>query len=182
MEIVYVRRNEVKNDVWMGGDTFEYYIYPTNKSYKELNFIFRVSCATITIQPSVFTKFKGYTRYLTMLDQPLTIDINEKRSIMSTHQIIKFESNDNTVSYSKGQDFNLMVNRLVSEHSLLATDRYESVTAKHLIIFALYESTITINGDSYQLSINDCIVINNTEVQEINLTMDEVTLIGLINY
>ena len=75
MNIHLLPKKDSKASIWSGGLTYEYMIYPETANYTNRDFVFRISSATIEKVPSEFTKFKGYHRYLVMLDNLSLIHI-----------------------------------------------------------------------------------------------------------
>ena len=88
MNIRLLSKKDSKASVWSGGLTYEYIIYPETASYADRDFVFRISSATIEQEPSVFTKFKGYYRYLVMLDNGLNIEINKEKRVYEKYEIM----------------------------------------------------------------------------------------------
>lgn len=74
MNIRLLPKKDSKASIWSGGLTYEYMIYPEIANYTDRDFLFRISSATIEKVPSEFTQFKGYYRYLVMLDNSLDIE------------------------------------------------------------------------------------------------------------
>jgi environmental stress-induced protein Ves len=109
MNISLLSKKDNKPSIWSGGLTYEYIIYPKTANYTDRDFIFRISSATIEQAPSEFTKFKGYHRYLVMLNNGLDIEVNKRKKIYEKYEIMEFKSDDEVTSYTKGTDFNWMV-------------------------------------------------------------------------
>jgi len=82
MNLRLFSKKDTKASIWSGGLTYEYMIYPETAIYSNRDFIFRISSAVIEDIPSEFTKFKGYSRYLVMLDNSLDVEINKKKEYM----------------------------------------------------------------------------------------------------
>ena len=81
MKIIFLPKNDSKASIWSGGLTYEYMVYPETASYADRDFAFRISSTKIEKIPSEFTKFKGYHRYLVMLDNALDIEVNKEKKI-----------------------------------------------------------------------------------------------------
>ncbi|MCD0466495.1 HutD family protein [Flavobacterium sp. ENC] len=81
MNLRLFSKKETTASVWSGGLTYEYMIYPETARYSDRDFVFRVSSAVIEEVPSAFSKFKGYNRYLVMLDNSLPIEINKEKKV-----------------------------------------------------------------------------------------------------
>ena len=94
---------------WSGGTTTQLYLYPENSQYKNLDFLFRLSKATIEQNETYFTPLAGVKRSLMLLEGELTL-IHEKQA---PKELQRFEVDDfvgdwHTRSVGKAMDFNLM--------------------------------------------------------------------------
>jgi environmental stress-induced protein Ves len=95
---------------WAGGTSTELFIYPSDRSFAERNFLFRISTATVEVEESTFTFFEGVTRHLMILKGKLELT-HEGRY---TKQLKPYEQDvfsGEWSSRSKGKvtDFNLML-------------------------------------------------------------------------
>src|SRR6476660_8146686 len=63
---------------WASGTSTEIFIYPSNGSFADRNFLFRISTATVEAEESTFTFFEGITRHLMILKGELEL-IHEGR-------------------------------------------------------------------------------------------------------
>jgi environmental stress-induced protein Ves len=87
MNIRLFPKKDCTASLWNGGLTYEYLIYPETANYSDRDFTFRISSATIEKVPSEFTKFKGYYRYLVMLDNGLHIEVNKEKKVYQKYGI-----------------------------------------------------------------------------------------------
>lgn len=95
---------------WSGGKTTQLFIYPEDSNYKELNFNFRLSSATVELEKSEFTKLEGIYRFITPLDKELKLTHNHKDYIkLMPFEIYEFDGGICTTSYGTARDFNLML-------------------------------------------------------------------------
>lgn len=94
---------------WSGGYTNELYIYPENSKYKERNFLFRISSATVNDEKSTFTKLNGVSRKLMPLTGNLKLCFNDNyERQLNKYEVESFSGDWDTTSYGKVTDFNLM--------------------------------------------------------------------------
>ena len=166
--------------IWSGGLTYEYMIYPETASYGDRDFIFRISSATIEKVPSEFTKFKGYYRYLVMLDNSLDIEVNKEKKVYEKYEIMEFNSDDEVTSYTKGIDFNWMVSEKISHHKLQITQRNQNCNAQMILLFSLDTTLIKINEKPYDLERYDLLVIENPKKENIMLHFSNECLYGTL--
>ncbi|MBU5427022.1 HutD family protein [Tissierella pigra] len=95
---------------WSGGKTTQIFIYPEGSNYKELNFKFRLSSATVELEKSEFTKLEGVNRFITSLDNGLKLTHNHKKYInLKPFEVYEFDGGIDTTSYGMARDFNLML-------------------------------------------------------------------------
>ena len=95
---------------WSGGKTTQIFIYPEGSNYKELNFKFRLSSATVELEKSEFTKLEGVNRFITPLDNGLKLTHNHKKYInLKPFEVYEFDGGIDTTSYGMARDFNLML-------------------------------------------------------------------------
>ena len=182
MNIHLLPKKDSKASVWSGGLTYEYMIYPETANYVDRDFVFRISSATIEQEPSVFTKFKGYYRYLVMLDNSLDIEVNNEKKVYEKYEIMEFHSNDEVTSYSKGMDFNWMVSEKIHHHKLQITNSSQNSNAQILILFSLDTTVIKIDKKSFDLKPYDLLVIENIKKENITLEFFNECLLGVLDF
>ncbi|CAI2767633.1 HutD family protein [Flavobacterium collinsii] len=175
-------KENCKPAVWSGGLTYEYMIYPKTANYADRDFAFRISSATIEQEPSVFTQFKGYHRYLVMLDNGLDIEINQEKKVYGQYEIMEFNSNDAVTSYTKGIDFNWMVSEKISHHQLKVTNSNQNCNAQIVLLFSLDTTVIQINEKPYDLKPYDLLVIENSEKADMKLRFSNKCLFGILDF
>lgn len=109
MQINLTKKEQLNTSIWLGGTTTQLAIYPKEAIYKNLDFIFRISTATIEVEESTFTSLPNVSRVIMVLDGELTIQHKNQY----TKQLKKFDtdffSGDwETTSIGKVTDFNIM--------------------------------------------------------------------------
>ncbi len=182
MNIHLLPKENSKIAVWSGGLTYEYMIYPKTASYADRDFIFRISSATIEQEPSEFTRFKGYHRYLVMLDNSLSLKVNKEKKVYDKYEIMEFNSDDEVTSYTKGIDFNWMVSEKIRHHNLKITNSTENCNAEIIILFSLDATVIKIDEKSFDLKSYDLLVIENQKKEKIGLHFSHDCLFGILDF
>jgi environmental stress-induced protein Ves len=182
MNIQLLAKKSSKASIWSGGLTYEYMIYPKTAIYADRDFVFRISSATIEQTPSVFTKFKGYHRYLVMLDNDLDVEVNKEKKAYKRYEMVEFNSDDDVTSYTKGTDFNWMVSEKISHHNLEITNRNQNCNANVVILFSLRSTVIIINEKPYHLEPYDLLVIENEKKENVMLHFSTECLFGLLDF
>lgn len=111
MKIEYYTKHDFNTSVWQGGKTTELLILPIGASYKERNFIARLSSATIESSSSEFTILNGIKRFITPITHPFLLESDVKQTfLLKPFEVYEFSGNEKTISYGMTQDFNLMLN------------------------------------------------------------------------
>ncbi|MFA7447794.1 MAG: HutD family protein [Weeksellaceae bacterium] len=176
-----IQKRKLYPSLWDGGETFEYIIYPKDSNYSARDFLFRISSATIQKTPSHFTKFQQYKRYLVMLTNSLEINRNGNLEYYTENEVFEFSSNDEIISYSLGEDFNLMVSEKIKNSSVEITDFLSHTNSDFLFIFAKEETEIHLNQIELKLQANDLVFIDNRNREFITLISKQLVLVGLID-
>lgn len=182
MSISIFSKKDTKPSIWSGGLTYKYMIYPKTANYADRDFIFRISSATIEEVPSEFTKFKGYHRYLVMLDNRLNVEVNKEKKAYEKYEIMEFNSDDEVTSFTKGTDFNWMVSEKISHHSLEIANSNQNCNAEIVVLFSLDTTVITINKKPYHLETNDLLVIDNHQKENVMLHFSNECLFGVLDF
>jgi len=95
---------------WAGGTSTEMFIYPSDGSFTDRNFIFRISSATVEVKESDFTFFEGITRHLMILKGELNLThVGRYNKQLSVYDQDTFSGEWETKSQGEVTDFNLML-------------------------------------------------------------------------
>jgi len=178
MKITKISKDTLIPTIWDGGETFEYYIYPENTLYANRDFLFRISAATITKVPSMFTKFNNYQRFLVMLDNDLNININGKEESYTPNDVFKFDSSSDIISYTKGNDFNLMVSKNVKLADLFFLNDALQLNQPFIFLFAIKDTSVEVNNETINLKKTDLLLIENNNQSDILLKTENTVLVG----
>lgn len=173
-DIKIIRKNEYKTSYWSGGTTTQLYIYPENSIYSELNFIFRISSAKVTVNESTFTSLPGIDRKIMILNGTLDLDHEGHHKIkLNKFEQDRFKGDRITKSYGKVTDFNLMMNKGCDgnlEHIKIGCKALKNLdlstdienNKKKFIIFYCLEGSVDINIDGFiKLNEGDLLVLKN---------------------
>ncbi len=104
-----IKREQIKPSIWSGGKTWTYYISPKNATLQERNFDIRISSASVETEQSTFSDFSGYKRYISVLTEPITLEINGHKKLVDSNTIVEFSGSDHVISYGKTSDINVFV-------------------------------------------------------------------------
>lgn len=138
---------------WKGGKTEQLCIEPIDASLQERNFDLRISSATIDLERSEFSDFRGYRRYLMKLEGDITLLIDDKTIIIKRDEAYEFMGDEKVISISKepSRDFNVIIKKdkkadiSIKENEKLNTNKGE-------YIFSLEKAKINGNEvDKYAL-------------------------------
>lgn len=141
---------------WKGGKTTQLCIVPENASLQERNFDLRISSATIDLERSEFSDFRGYRRYLMKLEGDITLLIDDKTIIIKRDEAFEFMGDEKVISISKepSRDFNVIIKKdkkadiSIKENEKLNTNKGEyifslekaKINGKDVYKYALYET------------------------------------------
>lgn len=167
---------DFKVSQWSGGLTTEMYIYPTSSTYKDKNFIFRISSATVDLEHTTFTHLPNIYRYICTLKGCLGLRHNnvDKVITLNPFQIHHFHGDCPTESFGKVIDFNLMyhescvaeLNNMNINHSPKAISYPSTFTNNFKMLITTFyspEETIEItidNNETVLLPSNSLLVLN----------------------
>lgn len=180
MKITKISKDTLIPTIWDGGETFEYYIYPKNSLYANRDFLFRISAASIAKVPSTFTKFKDYQRFLVMLGTNLNVNNNGKDESYTPKDIFKFDSDSDIISYTKGNDFNLMVSKKVETPDVFFLKDRIQLNQPFIFVFAIIDTSIEVNNEKSDLKRYDLLLIENIDQFDILLRPEHSVLVGSV--
>ncbi len=178
MKLSIISKSDISSSTWDGGKTYEYFIYPKTSSYSQKNFIFRISSATIEKQPSIFTQFDGYKRYLVMLDNDLKIQRNGSDETYSNNEIFEFNSADIIHSFSTGNDFNLMVKMDEDDFDIKVIQLKGDYRQSFIFAFAIEAVQLTLNQTEVKLDKDDLLIIENVNNEIITCVSNRKMIVG----
>lgn len=102
-------KKDFKTTRWAGGKTTELFIFPENSSFKERNFSFRLSTASVEVEESVFTALPEVKRALMVLEGEMELThVNQHSKVLKKFDVDHFNGSWETLSKGKCTDFNLM--------------------------------------------------------------------------
>lgn len=156
------KRMSQKKSKWSGGVTTELMISPFDSTYKNMDFNFRISSASIEVDHSTFTPLPGVHRQIMSLDNELKL-INKESSItLKPFEVYEFDGGVKTESEGRVIDFNLMTrNGYKGELKAVELKKGES---KRIITSGLYILKGEINIDSKNYGYHDFVFIDNGSI------------------
>lgn len=172
------KKRDVIPTLWDGGKTYEYVVYPLGSSYSDRNFLFRISSASIDKIPSNFTRFKNYQRFLVMLDNNLKVIRNGLEEYYSERDVFAFDSEDSIVSFSLGNDFNLMIQKNIKSVQVVFLEKSISLSHSLLFFFSKSDTLLKINDSLLELAVDDLLVIENNNRESIDFLTEKRIIMG----
>ncbi|MGC8489512.1 MAG: HutD/Ves family protein [Clostridia bacterium] len=110
-------RRDHRTTPWSGGTTTELAIYPMTADYKQGNYLWRLSTATVDAETSVFSALPGVTRTLLLLEGQMSLrHEGHHEARLRPFDQDSFEGGWTTHSQGQGRDFNLMCTAGVDGH------------------------------------------------------------------
>ncbi|MBR4249049.1 MAG: HutD family protein [Verrucomicrobia bacterium] len=99
---------------WSGGKTTQIAIAPEGAVYADRTFLWRLSSATVDLEESDFTALPDYDRLITPLDGSMRLTHSSmpgKEIVLAPYDIHAFDGADQTHSWGRCTDFNLMLRK-----------------------------------------------------------------------
>ena len=97
---------------WSGGATTQLAIAPKGAVYADRDFLWRLSSATVELDESDFTPLPAYDRVISTLRGDMVLAHNGgERLTLHPYEIHDFSGADDTHSWGRCTDFNLMLRR-----------------------------------------------------------------------
>ncbi len=157
---------------WASGTSTEIFIYPSNGSFVDRDFTFRISTATVEAEESTFTFFEGITRHLMVLKGELEL-IHEDRYAknLKPYDQDVFSGEWPTRAKGKVTDFNLMLKN-GAEGSLTHTATMPKqilIAEKESDYLFVFIASGSFTADEFQPTIGDLIQVE----EQLELTSNE---------
>lgn len=175
-----IKQSDITTSKWSGGITSELFIYPPESNYKELNFDFRLSRATIEVEESEFTNLPNVNRTLLLLEGELElIHLNQYSKLLKPYQFDTFSGSWKTKSIRKSEnqvpiDFNLMTTgntrgRLSVIKSKNKKQYHSYKINNHFIIFYVVKGTLNFNDTN--ISEGELLVFDQPQKEEFRFNL-----------
>ena len=184
--IEYYRKDDFSISRWSGGETRELLLLPKDASYKERNFSFRLSSATIDVPCSTFTHLKGIKRFITPLTNPFLLEVNgDKPFLLFPLEVFEFSGSDEVRSYGMSVDFNLMLDERRASGWMKtlkkATEQKEinSKMGDAFWIFSYVPNKVVLNDEEYVMDELSLFVMKNIE-KDLTFSSSEGLIYGCI--
>lgn len=189
MNIKKLTSPNFKTTSWSGGSTTELFIYPPEADFKQRNFDFRLSTATVEVEASDFTPLQDVSRTLMVLDgQMILSHQNHHSKTLNNFDVDQFDGGWQTQSKGRCVDFNLMTKGQTTgnlDHLAMLANKsavlnYDSNYNK-LFLFA-YSGAINLTLENEHISLNKgellALTLIELESNEIKLeALEDVDLI-----
>ncbi len=107
--MICIKKEELTPTTWSGGKTWTYFMMPQTATLAARDFDIRISSASVEIEHSIFSDYRGYTRYFSVLTNPITLSINGVSQRVDCATLVKFDGADQVTSYGKTVDVNIFV-------------------------------------------------------------------------
>lgn len=183
MEITLLKGRSFISQNWEGGTTTELYCFPPSANYKERNFDFRLSTATVEVESSIFTPLEGVARTLMVLEGEMKLNHeNHHTKHLEKFDFDNFNGGWKTSSEGTCTDFNLMVRGAATgdlEGISLAIEKervyFPNPDSSYEFIY-VYHGNVKVNwnNQTWHPAKGDLLVIENPEKTDL-------TVKGIIN-
>jgi len=179
-DIIDSRRFQTK--LWSGGTTTQLYIFPLTADYKERNFKFRLSTATVETNKSDFTLLNGISRKLMVLTGEITISHEgHYTKQLNKFDVDYFDGGWKTSSIGKCTDLNLMTaGKTTGELTAIFIEKEQHINWKikencdWLFIYPYSgKIRIEINRIITIISKGDLLILRNPAIRSLEITGNE---------
>ncbi|MEG1255565.1 HutD family protein [Clostridium sp.] len=162
-KIKLIKKDKIKTSTWSGGTTNEIYIYPECSNYKDLNFNWRISSATVDIDHSTFTTLPNIHRFITTLEGNMSLSHDNGDLIhLKPFQVHEFSGEVNTESFGKVKDFNLMLgSKCEGSMKTISLAEYSKFNLSSYILSSnseMYSSLIFCPGEDLNIKVDNDII------------------------
>ena len=191
MKTTVIKEQDIIVSKWSGGESRQYYIYPSGSFYAARDFMLRVSMATAySDEEAKYTDLENFTRYLIMLEGTAHVfHKNHYDIVMNPYENIDvFDGGWDSSSTGKVVDFNLMTSKnltasmsVMDKNDVIKTNK-EYENKNWLIFFCGYGSaSFELSSDeSFNISKNDLIIFEDIETNfEIKVQLKDSKLIKM---
>ena len=133
---------------WSGGATTQLAIAPKGAVYADRDFLWRLSSATVELDESDFTPLPAYDRVISTLRGDMVLAHNGgERLTLHPYEIHDFSGADDTHSWGRCTDFNLMLRRgqcrgCVTAHFPHGTETLALHAGTETLTLAAHESAL----------------------------------------
>ncbi len=166
-----INSKQYKTTNWSGGQTTELFIFPNSCVFKNLDFQYRISIATIQVSSSDFTPLPDVSRTLLLLEGELKlIHENHHESFLMPFSQDSFQGGWKTHSIGIAKDFNLMTRQGCSGTIEVITNKVSmDYDCDHLLIYN-FDGSCNINEAS--LLQNELMVFSEKLSDSISIDTD----------
>lgn len=110
--MIHLTSKDYAADRWAGGITTQLAIAPPEALYRQRDFLWRVSSATVDLEESDFTPLPDYNRCITVLKGSMTLRHDSGETVTLTPgQVHAFDGGSQTHAWGRCTDFNLMLQK-----------------------------------------------------------------------
>ncbi|WDV44657.1 HutD family protein [Clostridiaceae bacterium M8S5] len=169
-DIKIIKKKQQITSNWSGGKTTELFIYPPNSNYKQRNFLWRLSSATVNVEKSTFTHLPEIKRVLMVLEGRLKLEHIGHYSVeLEEGEQDTFDGDWVTKSFGKVRDFNLMLTHGYTGQVEIMNSTYIDLSTKNgecktEVIYCLKDDTrIRLKDDDILLNKEDLLIIDIKE-------------------
>lgn len=169
MQLSLTKKEQLQKSTWSGGTTTQLAIFPKEAVYQNLDFIFRISTATIDVAESKFTGLPDVSRIIMILDGELTIQHKDQYvKHLKKFDTDAFSGNWETTGVGKVTDFNVMTRG--SATAAVAGFTLQEKNSKEVLIksdlLAIYIFSGNLIWEEKNLSAGDIVLITKGKVAE----------------
>lgn len=156
------------------------YIYPKNSNFSQKNFLFYLTHSSLQ-QNYRSPVYIGYTRYICSLNNNFEITINRHSALYKKHELVSFKSEDDVIIKDSVKLYDITLKEDLSNYNVVVNNGFNTYKDNFILVTALEECQVFIGSQTYDLQVEECLIIENLNRETIDLVSPKLAIIATIN-
>lgn len=170
-----IELKDMNTSAWSGGTTTEIFIMPEGASYKNRNFLFRISTAKVELAESDFTLLPDYNRIIASLEGSMLLKSEggeEAVRILPLETVYSFDGGASTHCIGTARDLNLMLRKGrangKAEFAGKGTSLHFSLCGNEFAVVFLTETqkAVIMNDGEFDFAVPELSAVFTVEISE----------------
>ena len=186
MSHLVIKAKALEVNKWSGGTTTQLFIWPETSTYKEGNYLARISTATVTQEETVYTPLTEVARTLMVLEGEITLTHKDQHtSRLLPYDIDQFQGDWHTSCMGTAINFNLMTKGrtqgTINPIQLQPNTAEEiKMNSNLMVIYSIDEAIISYNNDLITLEKGDTIIFREVKDQIIKVQSSKTAHLAVV--
>ena len=186
MSYLVIKAKELEVKKWSGGTTTQLFIWPETSTYKEGNYLARISTATVTKEKTVYTPLPEVARTLMVLEGEITLTHKDQHtSDLLPYEIDQFQGDWHTTCIGTATNFNLMTKGstqgTINPIQLQPNSVEEiKINGNLIVIYTIDKAIISHNNNLISLEKGDTIIFREVKDQIIYMQSSNTAHVAVV--